>query len=67
MIRPLVVLLAETVLHDRQTNSMSVINLLEELNTAGFPILIPRLSILAVLGRDSDEDTPIRCPRTDPH
>src|SRR5262245_28088704 len=56
MIQPILVLVAETILLDQQTNAVSAINLIEEFSSPGYPLLVPRLSILSTLERDSLED-----------
>lgn len=43
---------AENVILDVQTNSISVINILEDITPAGFPFFIPRFSLVHFLERD---------------
>jgi hypothetical protein len=49
------VLVAETVINDRSTNAMSLINVIEEFHPAGYPLLIPRFTIYAVARRDGED------------
>ena len=55
MIEPLFVLPVELVLVDRGINSVSLINVIEEVHPAGFPLLIPRLTIYALTSREAGD------------
>jgi hypothetical protein len=55
MIRPLLCAVAESVVHDRTTGSISVFNLLESISGDGFPLLIAKAAFLAVWERDVDD------------
>jgi hypothetical protein len=55
MIQPVFVLAAETVLIDRATNTMSIINVFEELTPSGYPLLLPRFTVLALSTREPDD------------
>jgi hypothetical protein len=55
MIVPKLVIIAETVIVDRTTNQISAINCFEQFYPSGYPLLIPRLSIIAVLERELDD------------
>lgn len=57
MITSKYVLCAERVIRDADTNSVSIIDVLDEIQTPGFPRLIPRIMAVWVLERDSLEDT----------
>lgn len=52
MIRAQNLLVAQTVLIDAQTNSASIIAMLEEIRVATFPVVAPPFHVLAVLERD---------------
>ena len=51
MITSTLMLCAEGVVRDRESNNISVFNILEKMQPAGFPILIQRLFVLAFLER----------------
>jgi hypothetical protein len=55
VIRPISVLVCESALHDRNSNMMSLINLLEQVRPDGYPALIPRLTIFVLFERDEDD------------
>ena len=46
---------AETIIRDAETNSISIINVLEELPGHGFPLLMPKLSCLFMFRRNADD------------
>jgi len=49
---------SEAAVIDRKTNNLSVFNILEHLSVQGFPLVIPRLFIVASLDRgEKDENT----------
>ena len=52
MIRSILGICAETILRDSDTNSMSAIQILEEIPAPGFPVLLSRIAVLFVLERD---------------
>jgi hypothetical protein len=59
MINTKVLLVADTIIHDQATNRMSVINIFEMFRPAGYPILLPRFTVFAMLERESaDTATP---------
>jgi hypothetical protein len=43
MIKPILTLCAEGVVIDRETNNVSVFNILEQLSSPGFPLFIQKL------------------------
>jgi hypothetical protein len=45
------VYVAEVVVRDGESNSLTLVNLIEEVRPQGFPILVPRLTIVVVLER----------------
>lgn len=55
MIRCSLALTAESVVVDGATNLASVFNIIEEVQSAVYPIAIPKLMILFVLERDTDD------------
>ena len=55
MIRPRLLLCAEGVVRDAQTNTISVFNILEQLRFPSFPAAFPRFWVLSVLERDDDD------------
>lgn len=44
---------AEAVVRDAASNSLSVFNILEEVNAIGFPVVVPRLTIVAAVQREA--------------
>ena len=55
-------LCADRVIRDAETNSISVINILEEITPEGLPLFIPRVMIFALLHRNKEEDpSQIKC------
>src|SRR5712692_8219734 len=52
MIRPKFVAVADTVLLDATTNSISLIKIHEQFRPAGYPLLLPRFVIFAVFERE---------------
>lgn len=55
MIQSAVMFCAENVLHDSETNNMSVINIIDQINAVGFPVSIPRFTILNIFEKDTEE------------
>ncbi len=51
MITVKVLLLAERIIQDKQSNQMTLINMFEQFRPKGFPMLIPRFEIFALLER----------------
>ena len=49
------VLIAEMVLIDKTTNNASVINLLDEVRSSGYPLIIPRFTVLALNSREEGD------------
>jgi|SRR5215471_6178633 len=56
MIRPRAVIIAETVIHDRNTNRMSLININEQFRSPGYPLLIARFTVFSIIERDNMTD-----------
>jgi hypothetical protein len=56
MIRPKTVIITETVIRDQQTNRMSLINIFEQFRSPGYPLLISRFTVFAIILRDTLED-----------
>ena len=51
-------LCAEGVVVDRRTNNVSIFNMMEEINSVGFPLLINKLYAVCLINREAnDEDT----------
>ena len=51
-------LCAEGVVVDRRTNNVSIFNIMEEINSVGFPLLINKLYAVSLINREAnDEDT----------
>jgi hypothetical protein len=60
--RSVLILCAEGVVIDTDSNLVSAFNLLEEIVPAGFPFLLPRLSVLSSVERDmNDPAIPAGC------
>ena len=55
MIRPKLILCADYVLLDSQTNSVTAFSIIEDITPEGFPVFLPRFSILSVLERDPED------------
>jgi hypothetical protein len=49
-------LIAESVIQDKTTGRMCVINVLERVLPAGYPLLIPRFTLFAMLERATEDD-----------
>jgi len=55
-------LCADRVIRDAQSNSISVINIFEEIKPEGLPLFISRFMVFVLLKRKTDEDpSKIRC------
>ena len=61
MIRSKLMLCADNVVRDAETNNISVFNIFEEFPLEALPALIPRFAILNILERDDDDDDEISC------
>ncbi len=55
MIRSKYALVAETAIRDAETNNVSVIALLEQMQPAGFPFVLPMLTLVWALERDPED------------
>jgi hypothetical protein len=51
-------LCAEGVVRDAESNTVSVYNIFEEIRSATFPVIIPKLFILLITQRDPAQDPP---------
>lgn len=58
MIRPKILLAADIAIRDAVSNLMTIVNINEELRPRGYPMLIPRFNVFALLERDM-ADNPI--------
>jgi hypothetical protein len=59
MIKTQLMLCAETVLRDAETNTVSAINLIEEIPSPGFPLFVPKMTVMMLLERQAtDSATP---------
>lgn len=45
----------EDIIRDAETNSISIINLIEDINAEGFPAFIPKLAIFALIEKESGD------------
>jgi hypothetical protein len=61
MIRSTLVVCAESVVRDAETNSISVFNILEDISSAAFPVALPKLSVLFILERDLSDPEQATC------
>ncbi len=55
MIRSKLLLCAENVILDSHTNSLSVINIFEDITPDGLPLMLPKFSILLILEREMED------------
>lgn len=46
---------AGAVLHDTQTNGISLFNIIEEVSAGGFPMFLPQIGVLAIWERDAGD------------
>jgi hypothetical protein len=53
--RPIFSLCSEGVALDRQSNNVTVYNVIEEITSVGFPLLIPKLFLLASFAREGGD------------
>jgi len=47
---------SETILQDSQTNVVSLINVVDEISSPSFPIILPKFSLVALAKREIEED-----------
>jgi hypothetical protein len=45
----------ETTLQDMRNNALSLINVIEELSAAAFPVIIPKLTMVTLASRSAQE------------
>jgi hypothetical protein len=55
MIRSKLLLCAEGITRDAESNNISVFNIYEELTPPSLPIIVPKMSILSVVERDQND------------
>jgi len=55
MIHSKLMLFAENIIRDTQTNKISAINIIEELASPGFPLFMAGLNVLTLLEREKDD------------
>ncbi len=48
-------LCCETSVVDARSNNLSVVNIVEELSSPSFPVVVPKLSVIILLARQEDE------------
>lgn len=58
MVKTQYALCAKRIILDSQENSLSAIDIIEEINSSSFPVILPRLSVIWTLQKD-DEDAQI--------
>lgn len=61
MIRSSLMLCAQGVIRDAETNNISVFAIFENITPEGLPLLIPRFMVLAFLERDDSDPSEIKC------
>ena len=61
MIRVRILLAADSVVRDASTNRLSVFNIHEQFRPTGFPVLVPRFTVLAVLDREPGDPETVPC------
>jgi len=49
-------LCADGIVIDRRTNNVSVFNIIEEINSIGFPLLINKLYTICLMNREANDD-----------
>jgi len=59
MIHSKLMLFAENIIRDTQTNKISAINIIEELASPGFPLFMAGLNVLTFLEREKDDEQTI--------
>jgi hypothetical protein len=55
VIRLRLAFVAENIIRDAATNSVSAFNIVDELSAHGFPLLVPKLSAVVVLSRENGD------------
>ena len=55
MVRLRLAFIAETVIRDAATNVISAFNIVDELSSHGYPLLVPKLAAVVVLARDAGD------------
>lgn len=58
------ILCCEVNLLDSRTNTISLINLIEEINSPQFPFLLANFSIVAIFEREGDDPSSVACEIT---
>jgi len=61
MLRCRFIACADTALRDVETQQVSLIGILEEIMTPGFPVVLPRLAMYAMFDRDRDDPDNFAC------
>ena len=61
MIKSIIMLCAEGIVRDGESNNISAYNIFEQFATPGFPLLIPKLYVFNLLERDDDDPTQLDC------
>ena len=61
MIRSILMLCADGIIRDAETNLISVFKIYENIVPEGLPLFIPRFMILAFLQRDDSDPSEIKC------
>lgn len=61
MINSDLMLVAERVIIDTESNRLTIFNLLEDLNVNQFPLFIPSLNVLNMLSKDDGDETILQC------
>lgn len=56
-----IVICAEGIIRDAQTNTISVFNMLEDVSAPGFPLFIQKFNAFFLLERTNDEPQQINC------
>ncbi|MCI0695140.1 hypothetical protein L0337_24415 [candidate division KSB1 bacterium] len=59
MIHSKLMLFAENIIRDTQTNKISAINIIEEFSSLGFPLFMARFYVLNLLEREKEDDQTI--------
>ena len=57
MITSKVLLVADRAIRDNETGNLSIINIIEDITAESFPILIPRLTIVAFIHKEQDDNS----------
>ena len=50
-------LVADRAIRDSETGNLSIINILEDITAEAFPILIPRLTVVAFINKETNDDS----------